>query len=131
MMKAGPVLCLSRQQAQQLATHCRAYRAYRAYLWQCLPPSSERNQALRGIQALQGQLEQFREQTQPNLTLFLSEEGKSTLRQLFFILMKHYGTEQPSAQRNQMLGELASLRLLVERTCRQTQVLEGAKREER
>jgi hypothetical protein len=50
------------------------------------------------------------------------EEG-TTLKQLFLVLMRQYGNAPPSEQRTKALGELASLRLLVERTLRQTQAL--------
>lgn len=120
MMQTGPILHLNRHQAAQLAAHCSAYRSY---LWRCLLPSSERNQALRSIQGLQGRLEQLQEQGRADLALLLSMEEGTTLKQLFLILMQQYGTEPPSAERTQKLGELASLRLLVERTLRQTQAL--------
>lgn len=120
MMQTGPILRLNRQQIIQLAAHCSAYRSY---LWHCLMPSPERNQALRHIQALQGRLEQLQEEQQANLALSLSMEEGTTLKQLFLILMQQYGTESPSAERTQKLGELAGLRLLVERTLRQTRAL--------
>ena len=120
MMKIGPVLRLNRQQAAQLATHCSAYRSY---LWRCLMPSPERNQALRSIQGLQGRLEQLQEEGPADLALPLSMEEGTTLKQLFLVLMRQYGNAPPSEQRTKALGELASLRLLVERTLRQTQAL--------
>jgi hypothetical protein len=50
------------------------------------------------------------------------EEG-TTFKQLFLVLMQQYGTAPPSAERNQKLAELGGLRVLVERTLRQTQAL--------
>lgn len=120
MMHTGPILHLNRQQVTQLATHCSAYRSY---LWRCLLPSPERNQALRSIQALQGRLEQLQEQGQAHLALCLSMEEGTTFKQLFLVLMQQYGTAPPSAERNQKLAELGGLRVLVERTLRQTQAL--------
>ncbi len=120
MMHTGPILHLNRQQGTQFAAHCSAYRSS---LWRCLLPSPERNQALRGIQGLQGRLEQLQEQGQAHLALSLSMEEGTILKQLFIILMQQYGNAPPSAERNQKLGELGSLRVLVERTLRQTQAL--------
>ena len=118
MRQTGPLLCLSRQQGTQLSAHCSAYRSY---LWRCLLPSPERNQALRSIQALQGRLEQVQEQGQADLAFFLSVEEGIILQQLFTVLMQQYGTMPPSEQRAKTLGEFVGLRLLVERTLRQAQ----------
>lgn len=120
MMRTGSVLHLNRQQGTQLAAYCSAYRSY---LWHCLLPSPERNQALRSIQGVQGRLEQLQEQGQAHLALPLSMEEGTTLKQLFIILMQQYGNAPPSAERNQKLGELGSLRVLIERTLRQMQAL--------
>lgn len=120
MMQTHPVLRLKRQQFTQLATYCTAYRAY---LWRCLLPSPQRNQALRSIQRLQARLDQMREQEQAEFVCFLNAEEGTTLKQLCLVLMQQYGGASPSDQRNQALGELASLRVLIERTVRQTQTL--------
>lgn len=127
-MEATPLLRLNPQQLAQLLAHCVAYRAY---LWQCVMPTPERNQTLRSIQALQGQLLAFQEQGQPERALPLSSEEAHLVKQLLSRLMQHYGNAPHSEQRTQALGELARLRVLVERTLRQTQALSEAGKLER
>lgn len=118
MMGTVPVLRLSRDQFAQLTAHLSAYRSY---LWQSIMPTPERNQTIRSIQAMQGRLEQ--EQGKADIALCLTAEEASALKQLFSGLIQLYGTAPPSEQRMQTLAELTSLRLLVERTFRQTQAL--------
>jgi hypothetical protein len=120
MMETAPALHLNPSQVAHLIGYCSAYRAS---LWRSAMPTPERNQALRSIQALQGRLEKAQEQGQTNVVLALSMEEGTALRQLFLVLMQHYSQKPPSAERNQKLGELGSLRVLVERTFRQTQAL--------
>ena len=119
-MEAAPALRLNPQQLAQLLTHCVAYRAY---LWQYIMPTPERNQTIRSIQALQGRLLAFQEQGQPEIALPLNSEETNLVKQLLSRLMQQYGNMPHSEQRTRMLGELASLRVLVERTLRQTQEL--------
>ena len=120
MRHTGPILPLKGQQVAQLVAHCRAYRSY---LWRCLMPSPVRNQTLRSIQGLQGRLEQLQGQEQANVTLCLSMEERATLKQLCMVLMQQYGNAPPSEERNRTLGELGSLRVLVERNVCQVQAL--------
>lgn len=118
MIQNAPALRLNQHQIAQLMVHLTAYRSY---LWQCVMPTPERNQTIRTIQAMQGRLEL--EQGQAEIILALTGEEGSTLKQVLSGLIHLHGTAQPSEQRTQTLGELAGLRLLVERTLRQTQAL--------
>jgi hypothetical protein len=120
MMGTVPVLRLNWYQRAQLTAHCTTYRAY---LWQQVLPSPERNQTLRVIQSLQGRLEKAQEQGQADINLSLTAEERSVVKQLLSGLTQFYGAAPPSEQRTQTLGELATFRLLVERTFRQTQAL--------
>jgi hypothetical protein len=114
-------LALSASQAAQLAECCAAYRAY---AWRELPPSAERNQTMKAVQAVQGRLSAWRAAvaTEP-LRLAVSEEEKQALRQMTLLLMQVAGAQAPSEKRTQMLGELAGLRQVLERALRQTQAL--------
>jgi hypothetical protein len=120
MMGTVPVLRLQWYQRAQLTAHCTTYRAY---LWQQVLPSPERNQRLRVIQSLQGRLEKAQEQGLVDIDLCLTAEERSAVKQLLSELTQFYGAAPPSEQRTQKLGELAGLRLQIERTFRQTQAL--------
>jgi hypothetical protein len=114
-------LTLSASQVAQLVECCAAYRAY---AWRELPPSAERNQTMKAVQAVQGRLSAWRDAvaTEP-LLLSLQEEEKQALRQMTLLLMQVAGAQAPSGKRTQMLGELASLRQALERALRQAQAL--------
>ena len=118
MMETAPALHLNPSQVAHLIGYCAAYRSS---LWRSVMPTPERNQAIRIIQAFQGRLEKAQEHGHASVILALSGEEGTALRQLLLGLMQHYSQEPPSAERNQKLGELGSLRVLVERTLRQTQ----------
>jgi hypothetical protein len=118
MMETAPALFLNPSQVARLIGFCAAYRSA---LWRSAMPTPERNQALRSIQALQGRLEKAQEHGQTNVVLTLSGEERIALQQLLLGLMQQCSREPPSAERTQKLGELGSLRVLVERTLRQTQ----------
>jgi len=124
-MQTGPILHLNQQQAEQLLAHCRAYRAY---LWQCLMPCPQRNQALRTIQMVQGQVEHLQEHGHADCALPLRLEDRTTLQQLCLVLLQQYASAPPSAERTRRLGEVAGLRVLVERACRHTQALGEVRR---
>jgi hypothetical protein len=120
MMETVPVLRLNQQQVEQLMAHCTAYRTY---LWQHLLPSSERNQSLRVIQALQGRLlTSSQKHAQAEIALSLSAEEGTILKHLFSVLMKLCETEAASEKCTHMLAEMAALRLLLERVSRRTHV---------
>jgi hypothetical protein len=120
MMQTPLVLRLPERQAGQLVAACAAYRKYAL---QCLPPSPERNQMMRAVQAVEGRL-RLRCTPQPSeVIVSLSQEEGNALRQMLSALTRAYGAELPSEKRVQVLGDLAALRLLVERALRQTQVL--------
>lgn len=115
MMPTTPVLRLSREQAEQLATYCSLYRAY---MWRTMSPSPERNQTLRAIQSLQGRLMACKGQERERVTVLVTTEEGNGLRQMLTKLLELYRTELPSSERTQVLGELAALRGLVERALR-------------
>lgn len=113
MMQISPVLCLKRPQVQQLTAHLAAYRSY---LWRAIMPTPERNQTIRFIQSMQGRLEQAQKQGQTQeIFLSLSAEERRALQQLLSELLQLYGSTPPCEQRTQTLGEVAGLRVLVER----------------
>lgn len=117
MIPNAPAFRSNRQQVAQLMAYLTAYRSY---LWQCVIPTPERNQTIRSIQAMQGRLEREQEQGQAEIILTLTGEEGNTLKQVLRGLIHLHGTARPSEQRTQALRELASLRLLVEQTLRQT-----------
>lgn len=116
-MQTAPVLRLNRQQAEQLAAY---FPDYRAYVWHSVPPSRDRNQTLRTIQGFHARLLCFQEQREADITLTVTTAEGRALRQMFTTLLALYGTESPSPQRTRLLGELAALRLLVERSLHPT-----------
>lgn len=116
MTGALAYLRVSHTQLTQLLAFCASYRAS---LWQVVPPSPERNQALRVIQVLLGRLEKTREQGLAEVDLCLNAEESRMLRQLLWAQMQQCRTEAPGELRNQRLGALVMLRLLVERALRQ------------
>jgi hypothetical protein len=117
-MYAAPMLRLSQQQVSQLLASCTSYRSH---IWRTIPPSPERNQVLRVIQSLQGRLVAGQEQAVGELSLVISQEEGRALRQMLTTMLTLYGQESASHQRTQRLGEVASLRLLLEQTLRQRQ----------
>ena len=119
-METVPVLRLSVQEFAQLATYCAVYRSY---LWQSMLPSSERNQLLRALQALQGRLEKVQGQEQEEQSLPLTSEEKGIIRQLLSGLLTIYGNTQSSEERTRTLGELGGLRVRIGRMIRSTQAL--------
>jgi hypothetical protein len=118
MRETTPALSLNPSQIARLIGYCTAYRSS---LWRSALPTPERNQTMRVIQALQGRLEKAQEHGHASVILALSGEEGTALRQLLLVLMQQSSQEPPSAERNQKLGELGSLRVLVERTLRQMQ----------
>jgi hypothetical protein len=118
MRETVSALHLNPSQIAQLIGFCTAYRSS---LWRSVMPTPERNQVIRCVQALQGRLEKAQEQGQTNVVLTLSGEERMALQQLLLVLMQQCSQEPPSAERTQKLGELGSLRVLVERALRQTQ----------
>ncbi len=113
-------LSLGQAQTEQLADICAAYRAY---AWRMLEPTTERNQTMRAIQAVQGRLSQARAEGSETLDLTLCAEEKQALRHVMCVLMQARGAEPASEERNQALGELAVLRVVLEQACRQAWAL--------
>lgn len=118
-MEMRPVLRLTHQHLAQLIAYCVVYRSY---LWQYVMPTPERNQAMRGIQALQGRLEKACEQGQAEIALSVTKEEKCTIKQLFTGVTQFYGAAPSSEPRTRQLAELTTLRVLVECTLRQVYV---------
>lgn len=121
MMPPTLLFALNRTQADQL---CRWCASYRAYAWQHLEPTPERNQTMKVAQAVQGRLTALQTGDAEALCLVVSEDEKQVLRQLISTLMQLSGAETASEERNRALGELASLRTLIERMARHTPSLE-------
>jgi hypothetical protein len=115
MMRTAPALQLGRQQADQFVAQCAAYRRH---AWRCLPPSPERNQTLRAAQAVEGRLSSLRTQGEETIVLSITQEEGYALRQMMTALLQVYGAEPPSERRTQALGDLAALRVLLERALR-------------
>ncbi len=113
-------LHLGQAHAEQLAGMCAAYRTH---AWHALEPTPERNQTMRAIQAVQGRLSQACAQRTETLHLTLCAEEKQALRQMMCVLMQARGAEPASEERNQALGELAVLRMVLEQACRQAWAL--------
>ena len=116
MTHAVLTLHVSQSQAEQLAGMCATYRAY---AWGVLEPTAERNQTMRTVQAVQGRISQARAPGAATVQVVLCEEERQALRQMLSVLMRMHGKQIPSEQRNQVLGELAGLRMVLEQACRQ------------
>jgi hypothetical protein len=99
-----------------------ACAAYRSYAWQALPPTPERNQTLKGVQAVQGRLAAMQDQTQEAAEMHMDEQEREALRRMLRALMQAWGADVPSPQRTQRLAELAQVRLLIERRGRQARI---------
>ena len=120
-MQAALTLSLSAAQAAQLSGYCAAYRAH---AWRELAPTAERNQVMKVAQAVQGRLAAWstEKRTEP-LLLAVTGEEKQALRHIVCVLMQAHGTDLPSEERAQVLGELASYFKMVGHTSRSTQAL--------
>ncbi len=118
MMDTSHTLPLSQPQAEQLAQACAIFRSY---AWQQLDPSEERNRLMKAGQSVQGRVSQQHTGGVEPLWLTITEDERSSLRVILSTLMQVYGTEPASSTRNQTLGDLATLRVLLERGRRHTQ----------
>ena len=72
-------------------------------------------------QAIQGRVSQQHTGGVEPLWLTITEEERSALRVILRTLIQIYGAEPASRERNQALGDLATLRVLLERGRRHTQ----------
>lgn len=115
MIPTTLTLHLNASQAAQLAGTCAAYRAF---AWQHLPPSPARNQLLKAAQAVQGRISALPARQSDALQLTISEEERQALRQIIRALMYLQGAAVPCEERVHTLGNLASLRRLIERAGR-------------
>lgn len=106
-MQSAPFLRSNQSQITQLVAFCEAYRAH---LWQHVPPSPERNQALRFIQALEGKLAKVQDQGANCLYFPFSQEEKNVIQQQLTSLLNAYGGEPQTETRNQKLEEMVNLR---------------------
>ncbi len=93
-------LLLSRDQVEQLAQICATYRAY---AWQRLAPTPERNQ----------------------IHLTVSAEEQLALRHSAVQLLHKYVADGPSEERTQAIGNLVRMRVFLERSSRLEQPLGG------
>lgn len=112
-------LSLSRSLATQFAEMCAAYREF---AWRMLEPSPERNQSMKAVQAIQGRVSELRRSAADPLLFTINEEERQALRQMIETLMRVYAAGARSDERTSQLGCLASLRVLIERACRQTHI---------
>lgn len=120
-MQAALTLSLSAAQVGQLCGYCAAYRAH---AWRELAPTAERNQIMKATQAVQGRLVAWssEKRTEP-LLLAVTAEEKQALRHIVCVLMQVHGTDLPSEERAQALGELAICLQMLGHTSRPTQAL--------
>jgi hypothetical protein len=109
---------LSHTQAEQLLQVCAAYRSY---AWQRLDPCEERNRIMKAVQSVQGRLAEWSAGGGEPGWFALTEEERNILRLILGTLLQVYGAEAASADRNQALAALATIRVLVERGCQPTQ----------
>lgn len=116
MNKREITLRLTPAQMAQLLEACAAYRAY---AWQVLPPTPERNQTLKGVQAVQGRLAAVQGQAEEPAEMSIDEQERQALRLMLRTLMLAWGADVPSQERTHRLAELAQVRLLIERRGRQ------------
>ena len=72
-------------------------------------------------QAVQGRVSEQRTGGVEPLWLTITEDERNALRVILSTLMQVYGAEPASNERNQALGDLATLRVLLERGRRHTQ----------
>lgn len=119
-------LSLDPSQADQLSWWCARYRSY---AWQHLEPTPERNQVMKVAQAVQGRISALRSGGAEARWLMISADEKQALRHLISTLIQASGAEAASEDRNRVLGELASLRIRIERMAHQTESLETERRE--
>lgn len=117
-MHTAPGLRVTAAQIEQLSGYCAQYRSY---LWLSAPPTPERNQVIRCLQALQARLEQAREQEQREHVLVLSEEEQRILKHLLTEMLRRAARALASPQRMQQVAQITELLLLVERTFRPSQ----------
>jgi hypothetical protein len=107
-MQTASLLRLNPSQVTQLIAFCEAYRSH---LWRHLPPTPERNQAIRSMQALEAKLEQAQDKGTGDICLPFSQREKNTMQQQLFSLLQAYGSEPETEARNQKLEEIVNLRL--------------------
>lgn len=119
MMHTAFTLSLSRSLATQFVETCAAYREF---AWHALEPSPERNQSMKAVQAIQGRVSELRRSAAEPLLFTINEQERQVLRQMIEILMRAYAAGARGDERTSQLGCLASLRILIERACRQTHI---------
>jgi hypothetical protein len=118
MKQTDPVLHISQQQAALLIDYCKSYRAY---LWQQVIPTTERNTTLRAIQEVQSRLVEKQEE---QATVFqLTPVELASLKQLCTDLLHYYG-HSTLPDKTKKLQELAGLHIFLNRSAkRHTQAL--------
>ena len=107
-MRMAPSFLLTREQAGRLHGYIQTYRRY---AFTSLHPSSERNMALRVLQAVQGKLIEAMDQVTTQLALALTKEEIEVLKATVTILVSLYSQQPASAERIATLGDLASLKV--------------------
>lgn len=115
-MDATPVLRTTPEQMARLIAACTRYRAY---LWHTALPSSERNQLIRSVLALQARVRrEWEQQRGEEVRLLLNAGEQQTVRQMLSGLLQMVAAGPVSEERTRQLSELAGLRLLIERSVR-------------
>ncbi len=107
MMSTAPPFLLTRDQARRLQT---SLQTYRQYAFASFAPSTERNNTLRIIQSIQGQLVGLMDQQTALLQLVLTMEEMTTLKAVTAELLALYARQPESAERIAVLSDLAVLR---------------------
>ncbi len=93
----------------------RVVHRYRMALLQSRLPSPERNTTLRSLQAVQGKLVQLLAQPTTTLHLTLSAGERPLLRTMLIEVLRWYGHEPISDERNERLADLAVLKAGLDR----------------
>ncbi len=115
MAGTAMTLALGSYQAARLA---RYLAAYRAYAWRKVPPSPQRNQALRAAQGMQGRVVAWRGEEHKTLLLSLSEREKQAMSLVLTTLTQAPQIAFSPVERAYALNEIAAFRLLLAQ-CRQ------------
>lgn len=119
-MNTAPPLILTQEQAARLLAYIQMQR--RHALTQ-LAPSAERNTNQRFLQMIQGKLIHEMDQPAPICYLFLSSDEMLALKTMVADLLLLFAGYEPGEQRNGTLLDLAELKAMVEKMCRQSSPL--------
>jgi hypothetical protein len=111
-MSTAPPFMVTREQDLRLQAYIQTYRHYALT---SLMPSTERNATLRGLQLLQGKLIEALDQKTTPLQLLLTREEMAVLKTTVTELLTLHGRQPESAERTATLGDLAGLKISLNR----------------